>query len=88
MFPGASKTIQNDNESSGESEENISRDDDRDTGTLFMQQFDACEQNVSEFISLYHSQDFNLRNAKNQQFLQMLEPKSKENTEKNRRLQF
>ncbi|CAF3526346.1 unnamed protein product [Adineta steineri] len=47
MFPGASKTIQNDNESSGESEEeNISRDDDRDTGTLFMQQFDACEQNI------------------------------------------
>ncbi|CAF4212656.1 unnamed protein product, partial [Adineta steineri] len=41
------KTTQNQNESTGESEEEneITPDYDRDTGTVFMEQFDACNKN-------------------------------------------
>ncbi|CAF0988855.1 unnamed protein product [Adineta steineri] len=43
------KTTQNQNESTGESEEEneITPDYDRDTGTVFMEQFDACNKNVN-----------------------------------------
>ncbi|CAF4317710.1 unnamed protein product, partial [Adineta steineri] len=71
------KTTQNQNESTGESEEEneITPDYDRDTGRFFMMQFNACGQSIGEFIKLCHATNCKLKNTKDREFTQMLKEK-------------